>query len=61
MSSAPRGHRPSRFAVVRYEFAGDFNEGPVEALLERARAAGVVVDYDGGRGHLKIELDPGRR
>lgn len=40
-----RAHGRSRMAV--YEFEGPFDEDTVERLLERAKAAGVVDQYDG--------------
>lgn len=41
-----------RARTVGYRFEGDFEEGPVGRVLERARAAGVVTEFDTGRGRV---------
>lgn len=45
-------HKPSQTRVVGYKFEGDYLEGPLEKMLEKAVKAGVVTQFDTGRGHL---------
>jgi hypothetical protein len=43
---------PSKVRVVGYEVVGPFREGAMELLLESAKRAGVVTEYDTGRGDV---------
>lgn len=47
-----RGRPPSKTRVVSYEYTAEFNETPVERVLVAAKAAGVVTEFDTGRGNL---------
>lgn len=38
--------------TVGYRFEGEFSESSAERVLERALAAGVVTEYDTGRGRI---------
>lgn len=38
--------------IANFRFEGDFQEGPIEALLEQARSAGIVTEFDTGRGRI---------
>ena len=44
--------KPSQTRVVGYRFEGEFNESAAEAVLQKAQAAGIVSQFDTGRGHL---------
>ena len=53
MSASGRGERSStRVVTYRYEVPGGFDESVVEPVIERAREAGVVTEYDTGRGQV---------
>jgi hypothetical protein len=47
-----KGHRKSRSRTVGYHYTGDFSESEVEPILEKARDAGVVTEFDTGRGRI---------
>lgn len=44
--------KPSRTRIVKYDYAGEFDEAAMERILQRAKAAGAVTEFDTGRGHL---------
>jgi len=37
---------------IGYCFAGEFSESDAEAILSKAKARGVVTEYDTGRGRI---------
>lgn len=43
---------PPKTRVVGYTFEGDFDESAMEIVLERAKTAGAVTEFDTGRGHV---------
>jgi hypothetical protein len=43
---------PFLVVIDSFRFEGEFPEGPIEALLEQARQAGIVTEYDTGRGRI---------
>lgn len=47
-----RGRPPSKTRIVGYTYIAEFDETPVERVLESAKAAGVVTEFDTGRGNL---------
>lgn len=47
-----RGRPPSKTRIVHYTYIAEFNETPVERVLDAAKAAGVVTEFDTGRGNL---------
>lgn len=42
----------SKTRVVGYRFEGEFSESRVERVLEAAKRAGTVTEYDTGRGRV---------
>ena len=58
-----RGHGRSSSRVVQYRLhspTGTLDDSLAETLLAAARAAGIVTNYDAGRGHdLWWEGPPG--
>ena len=44
--------KPSQTRVVGYRYEGAFHETTMETLLEKAQAAGIVTQFDTGRGQL---------
>lgn len=38
--------------IANFRFVGDFSEGPIESLLLEAQAAGIITEYDTGRGRI---------
>lgn len=59
-----RGPRPSKTRIVGYHYGWDgldFDESPMERVLGKAKAAGVVSEFDTGRGNLVwFEGPPGK-
>ncbi len=50
VSASGYGHSHSHSVIYKYDVPAGFDEHAVEALLQRARANGVVTEYDAGRG-----------
>lgn len=44
--------RKDKTRVTTYRFEGFFNESIMERIMERARTAGVISEFDTGRGTL---------
>lgn len=47
-----RGRPPSKTRIVGYRYVAEFDETPVEKVLEAARRDGIVTEFDTGRGQL---------
>ena len=53
--------KPSKTRIVYYEILGEFREGKVEALLQKAVGKGIVTTFDTGRGLICwFEGPPGK-
>lgn len=44
--------KPSRTRIVKYDYEADFDESVMEQVLQRAKRAGTVTEFDTGRGHI---------
>jgi hypothetical protein len=43
---------PNKSRGINYRFEGPFRESKMEKLLERAKADGIIFEFDTGRGNL---------